>query len=94
VRIGPKGYRRLACPLLALLWLGVLAPAAIASDGHGFYGGTDDKVVTYAGFSVIAFFTVFVIVMSLLQGFLDRRKEARKAAARLSVGNGRWRGGW
>jgi preprotein translocase subunit SecY len=85
---------RLASVLLALVWLGALAPAAIASNGHGFYGETDDKVVTYAGFSLILFFTLFVIVMSLIQGRLDRRKEARKAAARLSVGNGRWRGGW
>jgi hypothetical protein len=84
----------LASLLLALVWLGLLAPTAIASDGHGYYGATDDKVVTFAGFSLIVFFTLFVIVMSLIQGRLDRRKDARKAAARLSFGNGRWRGGW
>jgi hypothetical protein len=79
---------------VALLYLGALTPAALASNGHGFYGATDDKVVTYAGFSLIAFFTVFVIVMSTIQGRLDRRKEERKAAARVSMANGRWRGGW
>jgi hypothetical protein len=69
------------------------APAAIASYGHGFYGEVDDTVVTLAGFCVIGFFTVFVIVMSLIQGLLDRRKETRKAA-HAALGDGRWRGGW
>jgi hypothetical protein len=69
------------------------APDALATYGHGFYGDVNDKVVTLAGFCIIGFFTVFVIVMSTLQGLLDRRKEARKAA-HASLGNGRWRGGW
>jgi hypothetical protein len=80
--------------LVALVSLGVLAPTAAASYGHGLYGGTTDKVVTYAGFSLIVFFPVFVFVMSTIQGRLERRKDARKAAARLSMANGRWRGGW
>jgi hypothetical protein len=76
-----------------MLLLAVDAPPALASYGHGFYGDVNDKVVTLAGFCVIGFFTVFVIVMSLLQGRLERRKEARKEA-QASLPDGRWRGGW
>jgi hypothetical protein len=81
---------------LALLVLLVLAPAASATnnDGRGFYGPTDDKVVTNAGFIVIAFFPIFVFVMSMLQRRLERRKEERKAAQKALLGNEPWRGGW
>ena len=81
-------------PLLVLLSL-VLAPVAQAhNDGRGFYGGTNDKVVTNAGFIVIGFFALFVLMMSLLQRLLDRRKEARKVARAAQLGRARWRGGW
>jgi cytochrome c biogenesis protein CcdA len=89
--------RRLVLATLTLWSLSVLvlAPAALAyNDGRGFYGATNDKVVTNAGFIVIGFFTVFVITMSFLQRALDRRKEARKAARAAQLGRTRWRGGW
>jgi cell division protein FtsW (lipid II flippase) len=80
---------------LALLGLLVFAPAAGATnDGRGFYGPTNDHVVTNAGFIVIAFFPIFVFVMSMLQRHLDRRKEARKAAEKTLLGSAHWRGGW
>jgi preprotein translocase subunit SecG len=85
---------RLLVPL-ALLLLLVLAPAASASnDGRGFYGATNDKVVTNAGFIVIAFFPIFIFVMSMLQRHLEKRKEARKAAEKALLGGAQWRGGW
>jgi hypothetical protein len=52
-----------------------LAPAALAADGVGLWGRTDDKVVTFWGFGVMIFFTVLVIVLSLIQGRLESRKE-------------------
>jgi hypothetical protein len=80
--------------LLALALALVLAPAAQAyNDGRGFYGGTDDHVVTYAGFILIVFFPLFVFTMSMIQRRLDKRKEARKAAHQ-ALGDGHWRGGW
>src|SRR5713226_4074235 len=80
---------------LALLASLVLAPAAQAyNDGRGFYGETNDKVVTNAGFLLIVFFPLFVFAMSMLQRALERRKEARKAAQKALLGNSRWRGGW
>lgn len=73
----------------------VLAPAAAAhNDGRGFYGATDDKVVTNAGFILILFFPLFVITMSLIQRRLDKRKQARKAAREAQLGATQWRGGW
>ncbi|HEV2997748.1 MAG TPA: hypothetical protein VGX16_01480 [Solirubrobacteraceae bacterium] len=80
--------------LLTLLLL-VLAPSAqAANDGRGFYGATNDRVVTNGGFIVILFFPLFVLLMSLLQGRLERRKDARKAAQKARAGNVSWRGGW
>lgn len=79
---------------VALLLTLVLVPVAQAyNDGRGFYGATNDKVVTNAGFILILFFPLFVFTMSMLQRRLEKRKEARKAA-QAHLGSGRWRGGW
>jgi hypothetical protein len=79
---------------LATLATLVLAPAASAeNDGRGFYGATNDKVVTDAGFILIIGFAVFVFLMSMLQRSLDKRKDRRKAAAKDAIGT-QWRGGW
>ena len=93
--------RRLMKRLLAALpatvvTLLVLAPAALAHDGgEGWWGETDDKVVTNAGFILIVFFPLFVFVMSMLQGHLEKRKERRKKIHKeLSGEQQRWRGGW
>jgi putative copper export protein len=69
--------RRLLPPLIALAALLVLAPAAMAADGVGVYGRTDDKVVTFFAFGMIAFFAILVTVLSLIQIRLENRKERR-----------------
>jgi hypothetical protein len=83
----------LAVASVALL---VLAPAALAHDGgEGWYGPADDKVVTNAGFILIAFFPLFIFVMSMIQWRLDKRKENRKKAHKALAGDEQaWRGGW
>jgi hypothetical protein len=80
----------------ALVLLLVLAPSALAHDGgEGWWGETNDKVVTNAGFILIVFFPLFVLLMSLLQGALDRRKERRKKIQKsLAREQEYWRGGW
>jgi preprotein translocase subunit SecG len=80
---------------LALVALLVWAPAAAAEDnnGRGFYGATNDQVVTNAGFIVIAFFPILVLALSLLQRRLEKRKAARKAAE-AQLAPLRWHGGW
>jgi hypothetical protein len=88
---------RLLATLVPLALLGslILAPVASAeNDGRGFYGATNDKVVTIAGFIVIAFFVVFVFVMSMIQRHLEKRKDRRKAAQKAYLGDAQWRGGW
>jgi hypothetical protein len=80
--------------LTVLLTL-VLAPAAEATnDGRGFYGATNDKVVTNTGFLLILFFPILVFVLSMIQGRLEKRKKARLAAHKAHLGNAQWRGGW
>jgi preprotein translocase subunit SecG len=88
--------RLLATFTSSVLLLLVLAPAALAeNDGRGFYGATNDKVVTDAGFILIIFFPAFVFAMSMLQRRLEKRKEARKATHKALAGNAaQWRGGW
>jgi hypothetical protein len=89
---------RLAVLLPAtVLSLALLAPAALAHDGgQGTYGEANDKVVTNAGFILIAFFPLFVATMSLIQWRLEKRKDRRKAAAKAlrSGDTARLRGGW
>ena len=80
---------------LVLLLVLVMAPAAQAyNDGRGFYGATNDRVITNAGLILIIFFPLFVFTMSMIQRALDRRKEARKAGEKAILGDARWRGGW
>jgi hypothetical protein len=89
--------KRLAALLIAATTtLLVLAPAALAHDGgEGWYGETNDKVVTNAGFILIVFFPVFVFVMSMIQWRLDKRKENRKKTHKALAGDEQaWRGGW
>jgi putative copper export protein len=55
------------------------APAALADNGVGLAGPTTDKTVTFFCFGVIAFFALLVIVMTLVQEGLERRKEMRRS---------------
>jgi hypothetical protein len=62
----------------ALSMLLLAAPAAFADNGAGLAGPVTDKTVTFFCFGVIAFFAILVIVLSLLQGRLEKRKEMRQ----------------
>jgi bacteriorhodopsin len=55
-----------------------LAPVALADNGVGLAGPTTDKTVTFFCFGVIFFFVILVVVMSLIQGKLEKRKERRR----------------
>jgi hypothetical protein len=81
--------------LLTLAVLAATAPAALAHDGgEGWWGETDDKVITNAGFILIAFFPLFIFVMSFVQGRLEKRKDERKRAAKARTARADVRGGW
>jgi putative copper export protein len=62
----------------ALLSLLLAAPVALAENGVGLAGPTTDKTVTFFCFGVIAFFAILVIVLSVVQGRLEKRKERRR----------------
>jgi hypothetical protein len=80
-------------PLVVMLAFALAPTAQAYNDGRGFYGATNDNVTTDAGFILIAFFPIFVFVMSMAQRHLEKRKEARKAAYK-ALGDVQWRGGW
>ncbi len=70
--------RLVAALLVALIALLAMAPAALAENGAGLAGPVTDKTVTFFCFGVIAFFALLVIVLSLVQGRLEKRKERRR----------------
>jgi len=74
----------------------VTAPDALArqTGGEGFYGETNDKVITNAMFLTILFFPTLIIVVSLIQWRLEKRKHHRMDAAKRRAANADWRGGW
>ncbi len=78
VRI-PRAVTAFAALSAVLLSLLVAAPFALADNGVGLAGPTTDKTVTFFCFGVIAFFAILVIVLSIVQGRLDARKERRRA---------------
>ena len=58
-----------------------------ADNGEGLLGELDDRIITIGSLGVVVFFTLVVIFGSVIQGKLDARKEAKKAAElRRSVG--------
>ena len=88
--------------ITALATVGLLvlatAPAALASGvshgGEGWYGETTDTVITNAMFLTIIFFPTIIVIFSLIQWRLDKRKHARMDAAKARASNADWRGGW
>ena len=88
--------RILSVALSALAASLLLAPAALATahGGEGWYGESSDKTITYAMYLVIIFFPTLIIVFSLIQWRLDRRKHARIASTRRRAASADWRGGW
>ena len=72
--------RRVAFALgLAVSALLALAPGALAADGVGLWGRTNDRVVTFFSLAVLAFFAILVVVLSLIQHRLESRKERARA---------------
>lgn len=71
--------RTVAALLTIWAMMMVVAPAALADEGVGLAGPTTDKTVTFFCFGVIGFFAALVIVLSLIQGRLEKRKEQRRS---------------
>jgi hypothetical protein len=72
---------RIAAALVVLCSSLLMAAPAFAGDnGEGLVGETDDRIITFFSLGVVVFFAVLVVLLSALQGALERRKEARKAS--------------
>jgi uncharacterized membrane protein len=86
--------------IAALITFGIVllaaAPAAFARayGGEGWYGETSDKTITYAMYLVIIFFPLVIVLLSVIQWRLDKRKHAKMRAARGHAANVDWEGGW
>jgi uncharacterized membrane protein YphA (DoxX/SURF4 family) len=79
----------------AIALLAFASPAfATAHSGEGWYGETSDVVITNAMYLTIIFFPTVILVFSLIQWRLDKRKHARMDAAKRRAANADWRGGW
>ena len=66
---------------VAALAIALLAAApAMAAAGEGWAGELNDKIITFFCLGVLLFFVLLVIVGSAIQGRLEKRKDARKAA--------------
>jgi preprotein translocase subunit SecG len=91
-----RGMRRtVRTVLLAVALLAATAPIAAAHDGgEGLWGETNDKVITNAGFVLIAAFPLLIFLLSMLQWRLDKRKDARKRAEKARRARADLRGGW
>src|SRR5215212_5236074 len=94
----PMKHRLLTSLLLSVTTLLVFSQVARAggeSDhGEGWYGETNDLIVTKAGFVMIAGFPLLILILSLIMWRLDKRKDARKAAAKARMSRADTRGGW
>ena len=85
--------------MLTAVLLALMAPVALASEeghdgGEGIWGETNDKVITNAGFVIIAGIPLLILVLTLIQTALDKRKDRRLAAAKARRSRADERGGW
>jgi hypothetical protein len=72
------------------------APAAFAhaNGGQGWFGETNDLQITDVMFGVILFFPAVIVVFTLIQSRLDKRRHAREDAVKAREACADWRGGW
>ena len=103
MRSGYGGYtlgpmrRALHTLLLTAFLFALTAPVALAHDGgEGLYGETNDKVVTNAGFIIIAAFPFMIFVLSMImcgagqaQGPPQEGRQGAHALARTRVAAGK-----
>ena len=84
--------------LLTVWLLALSAPAALAYPGQDQGGGwwvpANDKVVTMAGFILIAGFPVLVLLLSIAYHRLEHRRLDRLSAAKARKARADVRGGW
>ena len=77
-----RRIRAVAAYLAAFCLFGaIVASVAFAGqDGEGLAGETTDKTVTLFSLGVLGFFILVIVVGTIIQSALERRKEEAKAA--------------
>ena len=81
-----RTFKLVAFALTTQLYLA--APVLAADDGEGLAGETNDKIITFFALGVLLFFTLVIILGTIIQSSLEKRKYARQAAHKRS------RSGW
>ncbi len=71
--------RKLAGLYVLVVSLVAAAPAFAGDNGEGWVGETDDRIITFFSLGVVVFIPVFILLASMLQARLERRKDERKA---------------
>ena len=73
---------RARLPIATVALFLALAPPAFAENdnGEGLAGETTDKLVTFFSLGVVLFFVLVVVLGTIIQSLLERRKEQKKAA--------------
>jgi hypothetical protein len=74
-----RASRSIRLSLLTVAAFLLSASPALAADGVGLWGRTDDKVITYFALAVVVFFALLVVGLSLLQIRLEGRKDRERA---------------
>ena len=64
--------------LTCFLTLALAADALAKSNGQGWYGEADDKVVTAFGLGLVVLFPLIVVIGSIIQGRLEKSADERK----------------
>jgi hypothetical protein len=75
-----------AFALAVNLYLAV--PALATDDGEGLAGELNDKIITFFAFGVLLFFTLVIVLGTVIQNALDKRRYAKLEARK------RGRTGW
>jgi hypothetical protein len=71
--------RKLTALFVLVASLVAAAPAYAGDNGEGWAGETDDRIVTFFSLGVVVFIPIFILLASMLQARLERRKDERKA---------------
>ena len=73
-----RARRTLFLATVALALALATASPALAADGVGLAGRTNDKLITFFCFGVIAFFPLLIVTLTIIQSRLEARKERRR----------------
>jgi nitrogen fixation/metabolism regulation signal transduction histidine kinase len=70
--------------LLTALAVSLAVPAAALADeshaGEGLAGELNDKIITFFSLGVLLFFVLVIVVGTMIQSSLEKKKDAQKKA--------------